>query len=131
LFGLRLIATGQTDSRNGFAGAYDAELSRSVTGGGLVGVFDFFTGEKFDNYTIRPSQGFDYSKTFQVPEPSSVVLLGLGFVALTHGRFVITPLNADRCRAEIAHENCLPGTRLSSVLPSSSMSDGPRAFPAS
>jgi hypothetical protein len=81
--GLRLIAQGTADSNlslneanwDGDVAAYSGELSRSLTWGGLEGVYDFFTGEKLDDWSITSESGFDYSQPFSVPEPSSSVLL--------------------------------------------------------
>jgi hypothetical protein len=81
--GLRLIATGAADSNlslnqadwDSDVAAYSGELSRSLTWGGLEGVYDFFTGEKLDDWTITSESGFDYSQPFPVPEPSSIVLV--------------------------------------------------------
>ncbi len=55
-------------------GSYSGKVSRSLTWGGLEGVFDFFTGERLDDWTITSASGFDYSQPFRVPEPSSLML---------------------------------------------------------
>jgi len=54
--------------------SYSGEVSRSLTWGGLEGVFDLFTGEKLDDWTIESDSGFDYSKPFGAPEPSGIAL---------------------------------------------------------
>ncbi|MBA3483934.1 MAG: PEP-CTERM sorting domain-containing protein, partial [Pirellulales bacterium] len=77
--GMRLEASGAaaTSTTGGNTAGYFAEVARSIDWGGLVGVFDFFTGERLDNYTITSASGFDYTRPFGVPEPSGIVLMSI------------------------------------------------------
>lgn len=55
----------------------DGNFSRSLHWGGIQSVEDAETGEVIDDWTITSESGFDYSKPFGVPEPSSILLLGI------------------------------------------------------
>ena len=61
---------------------YVGEVGQSLTWGGLVGVFDLFTGEELNDWTMTSESGFDYSKPFGVPEPASIALLGVALLPL-------------------------------------------------
>ena len=51
-----------------------ANISGSLHWGGIESLTDEF-GNSIDDWTITSASGFDYSKPFGVPEPSSVALL--------------------------------------------------------
>jgi hypothetical protein len=55
-----------------------ADYSKTLTWGGITGVFNAETGEPLTNWTITSESGFDYSKPY-VPEPTSIVLLSSAF----------------------------------------------------
>jgi PEP-CTERM motif len=52
-----------------------ADFGGSIHWDGIQSVEDAVTGEVIDDWTITSASGFDYSKPFEVPEPSSVLLL--------------------------------------------------------
>lgn len=54
-----------------------ADYFNSLTWGGITGVFNAETGEPVENWTITSESGFDYSRPYEVPEPSSLLLIGL------------------------------------------------------
>jgi hypothetical protein len=53
-----------------------ATVSRSLHWGGIEMVSDQ-NGNPIDDWTITSESGFDYSKPFGVPEPSSILLLNI------------------------------------------------------
>jgi hypothetical protein len=73
-----------TDSENGFflqfkepgSVTISADVSGSLHWGGIESVTDEF-GNLITDWTITSASGFDYSKPFGVPEPSSVLLLSI------------------------------------------------------
>jgi hypothetical protein len=81
--GLTMILSGQgatADVSNsatwdGQAIGYFGEVGQSLTWGGLEGVFALDNGEELHDWTMSSESGFDYSKPFPVPEPSSGSLL--------------------------------------------------------
>lgn len=63
--------------------SFGAEASRSLTWGGITGVVNAETGEPITDWTITSESGFDYSRPFAVPEPSSIALLLAAGLVLT------------------------------------------------
>jgi hypothetical protein len=63
-------------------GSFFGEVSRSLRWGGVEAVYDFFTGEEIDDWTITSASGFDYSKPFGVPEPSTLWTLLTGILTM-------------------------------------------------
>jgi hypothetical protein len=57
------------------------DFSGSIHWGGIVSVEDAVTGEVIDDWTVTSASGFDYSKPFGVPEPSSMLLLATALCA--------------------------------------------------
>jgi hypothetical protein len=55
-------------------GTFSADVSGSLHWGGIQSVTDEF-GNPINDWTITSQSGFDYSKPFSVPEPSSLLLL--------------------------------------------------------
>jgi hypothetical protein len=79
--GYRLVLSGgatsdqtRTDSAGG--GAVSADVSNSLRWGGIESVTDEF-GNPIDDWTVTSESGFDFSKPFGVPEPSSLVLVAI------------------------------------------------------
>jgi hypothetical protein len=80
--------TNPTPSAEDFSG----DVSGSVHWGGIVSITDE-SGNPLDNWTISAESGFDYSKPFGVPEPSSALLFLAGVcvpLALGRSRFRMT-----------------------------------------
>ncbi len=62
-------------------GGFEADVSGSLHWGGIVSVTGPGGIIPRDQWSITSESGFDYSKPFGVPEPSSIVLLSLGLCA--------------------------------------------------
>jgi hypothetical protein len=60
-----------------------ADFSGSIHWDGIVRVEDTLTGELVDDWTVTSRSGFDYSRPFRVPEPSSLLLLAIALSALS------------------------------------------------
>jgi hypothetical protein len=60
----------------------DADFTHTVSWGGISEITDHATGEVIDNWTITSESGFDYSRPFPVPEPSTFVLAAIGIAAI-------------------------------------------------
>ena len=84
-YNIRLIAGGTTYNLHPFtpnsakAGAFvlDANVFQSLNWGGIDSVTDEF-GNPIDDWTITSESGFDYSRPFGVPEPTSITLSSFG-----------------------------------------------------
>jgi hypothetical protein len=59
-------------------GHFGADFSRTVTWGGITKVTNAATGEPILDWTITSLSGFDYSRSYLVPEPASILIIGLG-----------------------------------------------------
>jgi hypothetical protein len=68
---------GNADAANGGTTAFSADFSASLKWGGVESVTDL-AGNPIprEDWSIESESGFDYSKPFGVPEPSSILLLG-------------------------------------------------------
>jgi hypothetical protein len=64
-----------------FSSFFSGELGNTISWGGIDSVTDADTGLPIDNWMITSESGFDYSKPYVVPEPTSVALLSVGFCA--------------------------------------------------
>jgi hypothetical protein len=86
--GYRLVLSGGANSdatrtqTYAGSGTFSADVSNSLRWGGIEKVTDEFDN-LIDDWTITSESGFDFSKPFGVPEPSSLVLAG---IALCFGR---------------------------------------------
>jgi hypothetical protein len=60
---------------------FAGELTNTISWGGIDSVTDAVTGEPIENWSITSESGFDYSRPFPVPEPSSLALFGFGLCA--------------------------------------------------
>jgi len=71
------------EARAGFTilAVINADYSRTLNWGGITSVVDMATGEEVQGWTVSSASGFDYSKPFGVPEPSSILLLASGLCA--------------------------------------------------
>ena len=64
---------------SGFAiASFEAHFANTLEWGGITRVVDNRTGEVVTDYRITSASGFDYTQTFPVPEPGSLVLLLVG-----------------------------------------------------
>jgi hypothetical protein len=68
-------------------GDFTGDVSGSLHWGGIVSVKNAITGEVITDWTIESESGFDYSRPFGVPEPSSAALVSFGLLLwLSHNR---------------------------------------------
>jgi hypothetical protein len=74
-------ASGYTDTSTVLMST-DADFTHTLSWGGITQITDHATGAVIDDWTITSESGFDYSKPFPVPEPSTLVLAALGLVAI-------------------------------------------------
>jgi hypothetical protein len=62
------------------------DFGGSIHWGGIESVRNATTGEVYTDWTVTSDSGFDYSRPFPVPEPSSLLLLMMGLWASVSGR---------------------------------------------
>ncbi len=74
---------GNADAANGGTTAFSADFSASLKWGGVESVTDL-AGNPIpsEDWSIESESGFDYSRPFVVPEPSSVLLVAIALSAL-------------------------------------------------
>ena len=81
-FTLEVLASGHANRNHQLSpgpveGSLLALYRNSVTWGGISGVMNAETGDPVENWTIASESGFDYSRPYGVPEPASLLLIGL------------------------------------------------------
>jgi hypothetical protein len=96
--GSTLTVTAKLFVRAAAGASAEAEISGffggSIHWGGIESVTNAATGELLTGWTITSDSGFDYSKPFEVPEPSSVLLFATAAL--------VVPLTLWRRRASSA-----------------------------
>ena len=59
------------------------DFGSTVTWGGITSLTDAVTGATLTGWSVQSDSGFDYSRPFPIPEPATLILLGLGVFSLT------------------------------------------------
>jgi len=78
------ISTGGFEAGDNADGTFAGSFGHTLAWGGIDSVNDATTGEPITDISFTSASGFDY--TTPVPEPSSLVLLSLGCLALFAAR---------------------------------------------
>jgi hypothetical protein len=81
----------------GIAG-FEAHFGNSLDWGGITRVTNSITGEEITDWTVTSLSGFDYSKSFIVPEPSTGLLMLVGMGLLARARRVFGRPTYRGCR---------------------------------